>query len=135
MIEYALKPSRTHERRFYRLTELLTELADALLEIQQGEPGPRGGTSKVDRAAYFLQEEAPDPDEPPMMNYRIFLLAKADGPEIYEVAIPLTRGARYYCSCTGKRTTWDCKHIAALLHLVKVVKWNFDQSQVSPDTS
>jgi hypothetical protein len=119
-LEHALTPSRTHRTRFYRLTPVLLDVADAYLVIQQGEVGPRGGTSKLDVEAYFVQEVHPDPEHP--FAGRVFLLAKDSDaePDVYEVTVA-PRGQAGLCGCHGYRATQNCKHIDTFYHLVLTV--------------
>lgn len=103
--------------RKYAYVRLGLPVADGYVTIQTGEPGPRGGRSHVSVESYFVQVVEPDPESPP--GPVEVLLAK-DGPGYEVYPVRLYRG-RARCRCTGYQTGGDCKHCAAVWHMVRVV--------------
>lgn len=98
------------------------DIADALLTIQQGEPGPRGGTSNVDVSHYLIQYIQPDPETDPA-GWE-FLLFNLGNRELYQTFIPFYRAVGH-CTCRGfgEHTLQTCKHHDALEHVCRVLGW------------
>lgn len=138
-----LSESRTTDFRHYSLWPVVGSCFDALLTIQVGRPGPRGGMSKVNVTTYLVQEECPDPEHT-IRPGRTFLLAKPNGPFrrveditdpeecVYEVHIP-PRGTLGYCTCPAGRMVGNCKHRDTLEHLVYTIGIGADFRPVEPD--
>src|ERR1044072_3747408 len=129
MLAYMLPESLTHEYRRYLLAPVRGACFDALLTIQNGKPGPRGGTSHMSIETYTVQEDIADPEKP-AFPARVFLLAKLSGdatcideigdePEecVYQVRIPQAGGPVGSCTCPGGSKVGNCKHRDAFEHL------------------
>lgn len=118
MIRAVLPESRTHPHRVYNLADVNGE-HDALLTIQQGCRGPKGGTAHIDVESYDVQEVVADPEQP--FPGRCFLLCKDSAAEVYEVYMPSRTAG--HCTCKGFKCTRTCKHFDALHHLVFIEGW------------
>jgi hypothetical protein len=122
VIAAQLHESRTAKYRRFALVPLSNHpTADALLVIQVGQVGPRGGTSKLSIVSYLVQEVAIDPEMLEAgywVGGRMFLAAKLDDDgEIYQVWIP--KRPRYgHCTCKGFRMQDNCKHYDSFEYLV-----------------
>lgn len=142
-VAYMLSESRTTDYRHYVLWPVRGYCFDAILVIQVGKVGPRGGTSKMSITTYLVQEAVNDPDEPARPG-RTFLLAKPHGefrrvedivdPDecVYEIHIP-PRGTIGYCTCPGGKMVGNCKHRDTLEHLTQVVGIGADFRVPQPD--
>jgi hypothetical protein len=132
-LAYMLPASLTNDYRRYLLAPVRGVCFDALLTIQNGRPGPRGGTSKMSIESYMVQEDLPDPQQPAFSD-RVFLIAKLSGPAdcvddipddppecVYEVRVPQAGGPIGCCTCPGGRMVGNCKHRDTFEHLCHVV--------------
>lgn len=134
MTKYLLEPSLTYPKPGHRWFEFEAvegcELADGYMVITQGVPGPRGGTSHIDVAGYFVQVHERDRDAggprhllvmllkegPPDVNFVAGDLVTAETPDpVYGVT--LTPNDEPRCTCTGYNTQRTCKHADAVYHL------------------
>lgn len=130
---FDLPASLTHRVRRYTLVPVRSELADGFLTVQQGEVGPRGGTSGLDVSSYFVQEVGHDRPT----AWREFLLVRDvpgnevtpftfdrddESAEPYCVWVATDRGCGS-CTCRAYRNGRMCKHLDALAHLVRVAGW------------
>lgn len=137
--------TRTVDFRAYGWYPISVGFADAVLVIQNGVPGPRGGMSKCSIRSYWVDECPRDPTLPTFAHVgKVFLLAKREGHEryiediehpeecVYRVHVRPVAGSE--CTCTGFRGHGICKHADAVEDHVRQLEGSVVEPRWGPGT-
>lgn len=137
---FDLSPSPSGKPRRYTFVPVRSSEADGYLTLSVGSVGPKGGTSGLKVGGYFVQQQQQDPAfaraalsfllvrDVPGGSVGAFEFDREDRsaePLVVWLSLPYPGGS---CSCDGFRGSLDCKHLAALAHLVRVAGWRADRA-------